>query len=75
MRLVAQVRLLTTREQVEALAATLVACNRAAEWVSTVAWEQWRLTQVRPAWPHLWAGQGRVRVERAAGPARHQEGG
>jgi len=39
-KLVAQVRLLPTSEQADALAATLVACNRAAEWVSTVAWEQ-----------------------------------
>lgn len=40
MKLVAQVKLLPTTEQAQALAATLTACNRAAEWVSMVAWER-----------------------------------
>jgi putative transposase len=40
MKLVAQVQLLPTAEQAQVLASTLAACNRAAEWVSTVAWDQ-----------------------------------
>jgi putative transposase len=39
-KLVAQVKLLLTADQAQALNATLVACNGAAEWVSKVAWEQ-----------------------------------
>lgn len=39
-KLVAPVKLLLTAEQTQALAATLAACNRAATWVSTVAWDE-----------------------------------
>jgi putative transposase len=40
MKLVAQIKLLPTTEQAQALASTLEACNRAANWVSKVAWDQ-----------------------------------
>ena len=39
MKLVVQTKLLPSPEQAEALAATLAACNAAANWVSRVGWE------------------------------------
>ena len=40
MKLVVQIKLLPSPEQAEALAATLAACNAAANWVSRVGWEE-----------------------------------
>jgi IS605 OrfB family transposase len=40
MKLVAQIKLLPTREQKDALSGTLASCNSAANWVSRMAWEE-----------------------------------
>jgi putative transposase len=72
-KLVAQVKLLPTTEQAQALASTLEACNRAANWVSKVAWDQ----QVFRNYDLRSRTYGQVKAEfglSAAGPACFQEG-
>jgi putative transposase len=68
-KLVAQLKLLPTPEQAEALAATLTACNAAANWVSRVGWEE-RCFASRVLRGRVY-GQLKERFGLSAQPAQH----
>lgn len=60
MKLVVRVKLLPTPVQAAALEATLTACNEAASWASTVAFE-------KSAWKNLALRPTRIRTSKPGG--------